>query len=135
MTPEKKTLLITSLIILLGSALFFFCEYSSVDKKNINKEYSDSLEVDIIKSERLGGYYSIKIKITNSGNRDIHNALATCILLDQNEQEIDFKKHYVIKSTEGGLVVGRSTYFTFSIGPINQEATSVKIKWDSIKFK
>lgn len=68
----------------------------------------------LVKFEPYGDEMTgVQVKVTNIGGRHIHNCLATCILRDSAGVDLAFAKHYVIKSIEGGLGSGCSTYFEY----------------------
>lgn len=78
----------------------------------------------------------VQVKITNTCARHISQAQATCIALDAAGAEIGFARHYVIKSTEGGLAPGASTYFEYVINVKNPQAVqSARVHAENVRFR
>ena len=77
---------------------------------------------------------SVKVKITNNTNKHIKKAEVTCILLDNEQKEITFQKHYVVKSFEGGLEPNKSIYFEYVIDADPNKVQYAKYQIDQIKY-
>ncbi len=94
---------------------------SSKNKKTLTaesekKSISNPLEFDVVSTKRYGEeMLGVKVKITNISNRHINSCDATCILQDAQGKKLTFQRHYVIKSIDGGLPPGASTYFEYVI--------------------
>ena len=99
-------------------------------------DYSKVLKFNVVSIKDYGPtMVGVKVKITNLTDKPIHNAQATCILLDANKKEIGFQKHYVIKSTEGGLEPRGSTYFEYVMDGSYDRTEYTSFKVDSLKFR
>lgn len=88
------------------------------ERTNRDSYAPDNLPVqfNVITTKSYGpGMLGVKVEITNTGNCHINQCDATCILLDSYGKKIGFQRHYVIKSTEGGLGPGNSTYFEYVV--------------------
>lgn len=77
----------------------------------------------------------VKVKITNTSGRNIYNAQVTCIAKNKSGQEIDFKKHYAIKSTEGGLGIGGITYFEYVLDVNRNSVDYVNFRLNEINYR
>jgi len=94
---------------------------SSKNKKTLTaesekKSISNQLEFDVVSYKRYGEeMLGVKVKITNISNRHVNSCDATCILQDAQGEKLTFQRHYVIKSIDGGLSPGASTYFEYVI--------------------
>ncbi len=88
-----------------------------VEDYKVNKiqKKSNLLEFDIISKEDYNEMTGIKVKITNISKKHINSCYATCILKNAQGKELSFESHYVIKSRNGGLSPGASTYFEYAI--------------------
>ncbi|MFA5239548.1 MAG: hypothetical protein WC476_07580 [Phycisphaerae bacterium] len=94
---------------------------------------SDPLEFDVIstksyENEMLG----VQVKITNLSSHHINSCEVTCILKNGEGKDLAFERHYVIKSTEGGLSPGNSTYFEYVINVQPELVKNVSFHIDSI---
>lgn len=77
---------------------------------------SNPLEFDVISTKSYGNeMLGVQVKVTNLSNHHINGCEVTCILKDGEGKDLAFERHYAIKSTEGGLSPGNSTYFEYVI--------------------
>ncbi len=117
----------------------------TIDKKelqeeNFNKTVSEKnvnpLSIKVIKTNGIGNnMVEVQIKITNTSGKDIHNSQVSCILMSASGKILDFKKHYVIKSLDGGLKTDASTYFEYILDANPDLVKSAEFKIESIKYK
>jgi hypothetical protein len=108
------------------------CVPSSETEKTEGPRATD-LRFDVVSTERLGEYVEVKVKITNVSGQHVNSANVTCVLLDRAGEEITFKTHYAVKSSEGGLAPRESTYFTYTMAADYSQVASVRFKVRSIR--
>lgn len=114
-------------------------QIEKVNKTDTSTQMSGStgpLSIEIIKEESLGNeMVEVQIKVTNISDKDIHNAIMTCVAENSSGRPLDYKKHYVIKSSEGGLNSGNSTYFTYILDANPGLVANAVFQIDNIKYK
>ncbi len=94
------------------------------------------LLIDVINSKSYGSTMTgVKIKITNTSGKDINRAEVTCIAKNNSGETIDFMKHYVIKSLDGGLARGDFTYFEYILNVNRNLVNTVHFKLESISYR
>lgn len=114
---------------------------TNTNTKNTNKRQktnisSKPLQIDVISSKSYGSTMTgVKIKITNTSGKDIYRAQMTCIAKNKSGEAIDFMKHYVIKSLDGGLSRGDFTYFEYILNVNRNSVNTVHFKIESISYR
>ena len=109
---------------------------SSTSTQKQYKNVNPPLKFEFVNTVSYGYTMTgVKVKITNMSGRDIYNAQVTCIAKNKSGQEIDFKKHYVIKSTEGGLGAGGITYFEYVLDANRNAVDYVNFRLNDINYR
>lgn len=109
-------------------------KYNKVENKSETSK--KPINIKVIKTESYGNkMIEVQAKITNLSGRKINNAIVTCIIKSNSGRTIDFKKHYVIKSSEGGLKSGNSTYFDYILNANPNLVSTVTFQVDNINYK
>lgn len=107
---------------------------SQSEQRNVKATQPLSIEIINLRSDS-STMIGVKIKITNTSGKDINSAEVTCIAKNDLGKTIDFMKHHVIKSTEGGLVKGDSTYFEYVLNVDRNLFSNVKFKLEYISYR
>ena len=94
------------------------------------------LQIDVISSKSYGSTMTgVKIKITNISGKHIQRAEMTCIAKNDSGREVDFAKHYVIRSLDGGLANGNTTYFNYVLDVNRNLVSTVHFKIENISYR
>jgi hypothetical protein len=117
-------LIVTSLLVSIASCL--------PSSEPARRSASD-LRFDIVSTEDYGAYVYVKVEITNVSQKRVDKANVTCVLYDKTGKEIGFQTHYVVKSREGGLAPGATTYFTYIVNGDYSRTARVGFNVKSIK--
>jgi len=105
---KKTGVLLFCLFLLI--ALDVMADNTSSQSPAVKKQ----LGFDLIGPRDYGNnFVGVKVRVTNLTDRHIDNAQAGCTLQDENNEEISYEKHYVIKSDEGGLAANTSKEYMF----------------------
>ena len=128
----KKFMYVCLGILALMVALSASCVPSS-ETENTKRRRANDLRFDVVSIEKLGEYVDVNVKITNVSREHVNSANVTCVLLDRAGREITFKTHYAVKSAEGGLAPGETTYFSYTITADHSRVASVSFKVKSIR--
>ncbi len=107
---------------------------SQSEQRNVKSTQPLSIEIINLRSDN-STMIGVKIKITNTSGKDINSAEVTCIAKNDLGKTIDFIKHHVIKSTEGGLAKGDSTYFEYVLNVNRNLFSDVKFKLEYISYR
>jgi len=112
------------------------CTSNSSQSEQRNVEVKQPLAIDVINLRSSDNtMIGVKIKITNTSGKDINSAEVTCIVKNDLGKTIDFMKRHVIKSTEGGLAKGDSTYFEYILNVNRNLFRNVKFKLEYISYR
>ena len=103
------------------TGIFLFCLFLLIsldvmadDNSSQSPAVKKQLGFDLIGPKDFGNnFVGVKVTVTNMTDRHIDTAQAGCILQDENNEEISYEKHYVIKSDEGGLAPHTSKEYMF----------------------
>ena len=105
-------------------------------KEEIIKESASPLEFEIIKTQPIGEKTTeVQVKIKNVSTKVIDSAEVTCKAMDKAGETIEFKKHLVIKRSEGGLNRQDETYFTYLLDVDYYEVDSFSFRLGMIEYK
>ena len=111
--------------------IIFLCFLLLISTNALASSNKNVLDFQVISSKTLGkDTIEIKVKITNLTNKHISDAHVTCILEDEKGKEITSQKHNVSKSSEGGLLPNKSTYFTYILFGDPSKAKSISFQYE-----
>ena len=104
-----------------------------------SRAVTNQIRFDLIGPKDFSNVFvGVKVKVTNLTDRHIDNAQGSCILRDENNDEISFEKQYVIKSDEGGLAPHKTKEYMFylynNFGDFNK-IKHIVVQPESIEFR
>ncbi len=105
-------------------------------KEEIIKESASPLAFEIIKTQPIGDNTTeVQVKIKNVSTKIIDSAEVTCKAMNKAGETIEFKKHFVIKKSEGGLNRQDETFFTYLLDVDYYEVESFSFRLGKIEYK
>ena len=134
------------LVVMKKTGVFLLCLFLLIpwyvmadDANSQSRAVNNQIRFDLIGPKDFGNVFvGVKVNVTNLTDRHIDNAQGSCILKDENNDEISYEKQYVIKSDEGGLGPHKTKEYMFylynNFGDYNK-IKHILIQPESIKFK
>ena len=128
------------------TGVFFLCLFLLIplyvmadDANSQARAVKDQIRIDLIGPKDFGNVFvGVKVNVTNLTDRHIENAQGSCVLKDENNEEISFEKQYMIKSDEGGLAPHKTKEYMFylynNFGDYNK-IKHILLEVESIQFK
>jgi len=99
-------------------------------------ESASPLAFEIIKDQPIGNNTTeVQVKIKNVSTKIIDSAEVTCKAMNKAGETIEFKKHFVIKKSEGGLNRQHETFFTYLLDVDYYEVDSYSFRLGAIEYK
>ncbi|GEM_PF-4033029 len=113
-------------------------EFGQVEEKEKDNaiESASPLEFEIIKTQPIGDRTTeVQVKIKNVSSKIIDSAEVTCKAMNKAGETIEFKKHFVIKKSAGGLNRQDETFFTYLLDVDYYEVESFSFRLGAIEYK